>query len=299
MKRSFKLQYELLAFLACFLWGSAFAGAKIGFEYVGPITLSGIRFMLAGLLLVPVLFIIHADIIGALKHWRFMLLFGFIQTFLQYGLFFMGLDKVPGAVAAIITGLGPLFVAVMAHLTMRNDRFTPRKIVAVALGLAGVVFISISKGGTVGESTTFISGVVLLLLSNLAGSYTNIMVAKSGYGISPVMLTSFANFTGGLLLFIVSLFVERPDLSFTAYPLKFWGAVLWLAIIPAVGFSIWYYLLSRPDVKVSELNIRKFAIPVIGVIMSWLLLPGESPDIQTVIGIVITISSIAIMQRGR
>ncbi len=121
------------------------------------------------------------------------------------------------------------------------------------------------------------------------------MVAKSDNKIHPVMLTSFANFTGGVLLFLTALVVEKPDLG-AGYPLRFWGAVLWLAIIPAAGFSIWYYLLSRPGIKVSELNIRKFVVPVVGVVMSWALLPGESPNVQTVAGIVVTVVAVAIMQ---
>lgn len=295
IKPGFGFKYEMLALVACVLWGSAFAGAKIGFVYAGPITLSGIRFTLAGLLLLPVLLAIRVDIKGALRHWRFMLGFGLMQTYLQYGLFFMGLDKVPGAVAAIITGMGPLFVALMAHFTMPGDRFTVRKSVAVALGLAGVVFLSVSKGGTAQAGSSFYAGILLLLCSNITGSYTNIMVAKSDNKIHPVMLTSFANFTGGVLLFLTALVAERPDFS-AGYPLRFWGAVLWLAIIPAAGFSIWYYLLSRPGIKVSELNIRKFVVPVVGVVMSWALLPGESPNLQTVAGIAITVVAVAIMQ---
>ncbi|MDE6483087.1 MAG: DMT family transporter, partial [Rikenellaceae bacterium] len=172
-KPGFGLRYEILALVACILWGSAFAGAKIGFVYAGPITLSGIRFTLAGLLLVPVLLVMRVDIKGALHHWRFMLGFGLMQTYLQYGLFFMGLSKVPGAVAAIITGMGPLFVALMAHFTMPGDRFTVRKSVAVALGFAGVLFLRGTKGGLTHTGGAFYAGVVLLLCSNVTGSYTN------------------------------------------------------------------------------------------------------------------------------
>lgn len=54
--------------------------------------------------------------------------------------------------------------------------------------------------------------------------------------------------------------------------------------------------MSRPGIKVSELNIRKFVVPVVGVVMSWALLPGESPNVQTVAGIVVTVVAVAIMQ---
>ena len=283
------------AIVACILWGSAFAGAKIGFQYADPIFLSGLRFTLAGLLLVPVILIKKADFKGSLKHWRFLLLFAFIQTFLQYGLFFMGLDKVPGATSSIIIGAGPLFVAIMAHLTLKDDRITLRKMAAMALGLSGIVFISFAKGSLSGNGPSFYLGVGLLVLSNIIGSYTNIMVVKKKeYNISPYALTAFANFTGGIMLLIAAFIVEKPEIK--AYPPEFYGALLWLALIPAAAFSLWYDLLQRPGVKVSELNMWKFLVPVTGSVLSWLMLPGESPDVATVLGIIIISAALLLQQ---
>jgi len=283
------------AILACLLWGSAFAGAKIGFQYADPIYLSGMRFTLAGILLMPVMRIKKVNLAASLRHWRFMLLFAFLQTFLQYGLFFIGLDKVPGATAAIIIGGGPLFVAIMAHLTLANDKMTTRKIVAIILGLSGVIFISLAKGQFTSDNPSFYPGVALLLLSNLVGGYTNIMVVKKKeYNISPIALTSFANFTGGIMLLITAFFVEKPEIKI--YPAEFYLALVWLAFIPAAAFSIWYSLLQRPNVKVSELNMWKFVIPVSGCILSWILLPDEKPDIPSVIGIIIITLALQILQ---
>ncbi len=288
--------YYALAFLATFLWGSAFAGAKIGFEYMPPMMLSGIRFTLAGLLLAPMILLTKVDWRAQWRaHWRFMLLFGFIQSFLQYGIFYMGLSLVPGAVSAIIIGTGPLFVAVMAHLTLRGDRLNRRTIAAIVLGLCGVVSISLT-GEKISTSGYFYWGVALLLLSNMIGSYTNIMVVKRGGALSSMMLTMVSNFSGGLMLFLFSLFVEPTTALSAALPLEFYVAIIWLAIIPAAGFSIWYYLLALPGVKVSELNIFKFVIPIVGVVLSWWLLPGESPSWDTVLGIVIISAAVVTLQ---
>lgn len=290
------LRMKIQAVLACLLWGSAFAGAKIGFQYADPILLSGMRFTLAGLLLVPVMIAQKVDFRGAFKHWKFMLVFAFLQTFLQYGLFFLGLDKVPGSTSAIIIGAGPLFVAIMAHLTLRDDKMTLRKTLAIILGISGVVFISLAKGSELaGVDSSFWAGVGLLVLSNLVGSYTNIMVVKKKeYHISPVVLTSFANFTGGVMLFVTSLIVERPQIG--PYPGEFYFALVWLAMIPATAFSLWYGLLNKPGVKVSELNMWKFIVPVAGVVLSWLLLPGEQPDVPSVIGIVVITLALQLVQ---
>lgn len=283
------------AIIACLLWGSAFAVAKTAFEYVPPVLLSGMRFTLAGLLLLPVMVVMRVDLRGALKHWKFMLLFALLQTFLQYGLFFMGLNKVPAATSAIIIGAGPLFVAIMAHLTLKDDKMTLRKVFSIILGLSGVVFISLAKGELSAGGSQFWIGVALLVLSNMIGSYTNIMVVKKKqYNISPIALTSFANFTGGILLILASFLVEKPVLK--PLPCEFYLQLFWLALIPAGAFSIWYTLLRKPQVKVSELNMWKFVVPVSGVLLSWLIIPGEHPDLISALGIVIITASLLLLQ---
>ena len=100
-------------------------------------------------------------------------------------------------------------------------------------------------------------------------------------------------FRSGMLI-IFSLFVETSKNN--GYPLEFWIALFWLAMIPAVGFSIWYTLLKWPGVKVSELNMWKFVIPVTACILSWLFLPDAKPDVPSVIGILIITTALLILQ---
>lgn len=277
---------RIKAIIACVLWGSAFAGAKIGLQYSDPIFLSGIRFILAALLLLPVMYYKKVDISHHLSHWKFILTFAFIQTFLQYGLFFLGIHRVTGAISAIIVGSGPLVVALLAHIILKDDKITFRKMVVIFLGLAGIIFISWAKGLTISDGTTFYIGVGLLFLSVIAGAYSNIMVTKKkNDNISPFALTTFAHFIGGVMLLVVSLIVEKPVIK--DFPVEFYGALLWLAFISATGFSIWYGLLNRPTVKVSELNIWKFIIPITGTVLSWLFVKGEYPDFPTILGVII------------
>lgn len=290
-----KWKYIVAAIVACLLWGSAFAGAKIGFQYMPPIRLSGVRFIMAGVLLWPLLFKQKVDLRAQFKHWKFMLLFAFLQTFMQYGLFFMGLNKVSGATAAIIVGAGPLVTAILAHYTMHNDRMTLRKVLAISLGLIGVAFIAVTKGSILGGGSSFYIGIGFLLISNIIGGTTNIFVAKYTGKVSPIFLTSFANFTGGLALLAVGLFVEKPLEN--GFPVSFYAALTWLSIISAAGFSIWYTLLQKPGVKVSELNMLKFIIPVAGCILSWLILPDEFPDWVSVSGILIITLSLYLYRK--
>ena len=293
-----KLQNKILTIIACVLWGSAFVGGKLGFSYTTPIHLSGIRFTLAGLLLIPLLSYQKVNWRGNLKEWRYLLLFGFLQSFVQYGLFFVGLNKVDASISAIIIGGGPLFIAIMAHYYLPNDKINWQKGLAIFLGILGIVFVSFTKGEassfSMNRDYNFYIGIALLLLSNLVGASTNIIVAKNRDRVDPIFLTAVANLTGGVMLYITSIFVE--DWTFKVYPSNFYFIWIWLSIIPAAGFSIWYSLLKKPEIKVSELNIWKFLTPVSGVILSWLILPDESPNISSIFGIILISVALLILQ---
>jgi len=65
----------------------------------------------------------------------------------------------------------------------------------------------------------------------------------------------------------------------------------------AAAFSIWYKLLQRPGVKVSELNLWKFITPVTGAVLSWMLVPDEYPELLTILGMIIITSSLILFYR--
>ena len=97
-----------------------------------------------------------------------------------------------------------------------------------------------------------------------------------------------------IMLLIVSFIVDEPEVKF--YPIEFYGALLWLSCISAASFSLWYGELQKPGVKVSELNMLKFIIPITGSILSWILIEGEYPTTVTVTGILIITFALLLQQ---
>lgn len=49
------IKYDLLLFLTSFIWGTAFVAQSKGMDHLGPLTFTGLRFLLGGLVLVPIL----------------------------------------------------------------------------------------------------------------------------------------------------------------------------------------------------------------------------------------------------
>ncbi len=57
MSKNMKANSLLL--LTSFIWGSAFVGQSLGMDYLGPFAFNGIRFFLAGLVLLPVMYFFY------------------------------------------------------------------------------------------------------------------------------------------------------------------------------------------------------------------------------------------------
>jgi len=69
-----------------------------------------------------------------------------------------------------------------------------------------------------------------------------------------------------------------------AKPPLYYISLTWLSLLSAIAISIWIILLKRPGIKVSDLNLWKFLIPMFGALFSWILLPAEQPQLFTTAG---------------
>lgn len=285
------------AIIACLLWSTAYSTIKIGLQYDSPLHFAGIRFLISGILILP--FTVKPSLyFSQLKeHWRIVFWVTLLQTLMNYILFYLGLDIVPGALGAIIVGSQPLVTAVVASMMDKSEKLTRRKIVTIISGIAGVILISAGRQALKLGSSIEILGVFMIFCANIAVATSNVMVSLRSKGINPLVLSSSTLFIGGAIIYLLSLAFE--DIPEAPKPTEYWVTLLWLGFMAAAAFSIWFRLLQKPHVKVSELNLWKFLIPVVGAILSWLLVPGENPEWLTIAGmIIISLSLIMFYKNG-
>ncbi|MEL7585659.1 MAG: DMT family transporter [Prolixibacteraceae bacterium] len=281
-----------LAIVASLLWASAFAGVKIGLKYHTPFQFAGVRFMLSGMMLILYFNHIRNYWQEVVRNWRFIALIALLQTVIQYMLFYSGLDLLPASIAAMITGSSPLFISVVAHVMVRDDRMDRIKLFSILMGVAGVAVISLSRTHLSSGLAISLLGVVLLLTNNLFSGWANVLIAKRAKPVSPIVLSASSLFFGGIGLVLISIPVEGYGLK--AIAPEYFVSLGWLSFLSAAAFAIWYTLLQRPGVKVSELNMWKFLIPVAGALLSWILIPDESPDLISVAGMLIIAASLLV-----
>lgn len=278
------------AIIACLLWSTAYAAIKLGLQYDTPLHFAGTRFIISGLMILPftVKPAVYFQMISDNR--KVVMYVMVLQTLINYSLFYIGMDLVPGALGAVIVGSQPLVTVVVAAMMNKEESLTKSKIVTIIFGISGVIMISAGRQAfRIGTALEFV-GVILILAANIATATSNVIVSLKSRGINPLVLSSFSLGAGGLILYLASFPIEG---SLRVYrPPVYWIDLAWLSFMSASAFSLWFRLLQRPGVKVSELNLWKFIIPVVGAVLSWLLVQGENPEWLTISGMIIITGSL-------
>ena len=208
-------------------------------------------------------------------------------------MFYLGISLVPASLGAIVIGSGPLFIAMIAHILMHDDHLSLKKFWIFLLGVSGIVFVSAGRNNFSLTGEVKFLGILFLLITIIISGITNVVVSKDQQKVPPLILSSSSMIIGGAALFLFSVPVEGLNLD--AKPIEYYASLAWLSFLSAAAVSIWFVLLKRKGVKVSDLNFWKFIIPVAGAILSWLILPDEKPNYVAFIGMGIIAVAVILM----
>ena len=282
-----------MAIIACFLWSTAFVGVKYGLQFSTPLQFAGIRFFISGLLILP---LVNMGMRNYFAYFRTNTRIVFIITMLQsftVAIIYLGINLVPAALSAIIIGSGPFVIAIIAHFSITDDRLSWKKLWIFMLGLSGIVFVSFGKNNFTLSGEVKFTGILLLFMAVIVGGVVNVIILKDKKNVPPLLLSSSSMIIGGATLFLFS--VPFEGLNFKIKPLDYYLILAWLSFLSAVAVSIWFVLLKRPGIKVSDLNFWQFIIPISGALLSWVIFSDERSNYVAIIGMGIIALAIILM----
>jgi len=289
------------AVLVCaLLWGSAFPGIKAIYAAwseidVAPtlsnrLLLAGVRFAIAGVALLIISRHPWRQLAGTPKFPLFA--FACTQTFVQYILFYWGLAVSSAVLGSLLIASGSFWWLLLAPLLLRTPWPRKSQWLLLGLGAAGVIFAVYRPGAGSGNP---VFGAILFCTSTLSGAFGLIVLQKVCKTMGARAATGFSLLTGGLMLCLAGV-AAWPELL-TLFPPKIIGLTLYLALVSAAGFSIWNHLTQLFPVNL--LAGYRFLIPVCAVLLSSLLVPGESPGLGIIIGGAMVLTAIIGLQRHR
>jgi drug/metabolite transporter (DMT)-like permease len=268
MKREQWINWGLFALLA-FIWGSSFILMKISNDALNGFQIGATRIFSAGAFFLPFA-VFHITRLPANKI-GFVALSGMLGNLFPAFLFGIAIDhQMDSALVGILNSMTPLFVILIAALFYKAG-FPKRKVLGVLIGLAGLVILSLSKGGIRAESLPY--GVLILLATIMYGFNVNI-VTQYLKGIEPIKMATVSLALMALPAGVVM--VQQEVFSMMRYdeaarwPLA--AAVLLGVVGSAVATALFYLLIKRAGGLFASLVT--YAIPIVAVF--WGLVAHEN-----------------------
>lgn len=276
-------------------WASSFVFVKIGLEYMGPITLAGLRYFLAFLILLPLMMYKRAKAKktttsgnGRLfQKWGYLAAIGISAYTIGNAALFWGLKYLPATTGSFMMTLIPLLV-LLAGVIWLDEIPTRFQLIGIAVALAGgLLFFGPGLGGGEPLGLVVMSGG---LLGFTAFSILGRKAAKTGE-IDTLTLTAIPLGIGGGFLLLIALLVEGwPVFSFEGL-----GVILFLAIInTALAYAVYNHALKV--LTAIEMNMILNLSPLGTAVLAWILL-GEKLTLMQVAGMVVVIIGVVLVEK--
>lgn len=287
------------AVLASVLWAVVNPVIKTGLSYdMSPMNFAGLRFTSVGIILLAYTW--HKGMFAEIKKYKdlFMLL-TFVNIFLGYAAFYIGVNLVDGAVSSIIMGTTPFVNIILSHIMTTHDKLNKHKIISILISLVGLIMIiGVKKDGYSSVGTIGLIGIALLFLNIIFQGFSAIKLSEYKVDIDPIFLNAVQMFFGGFLLYITGVAIEGYH-NFIGKPLPFYLSLGTLVFVSVFAFSFWFMALQDKNTKVSEVNMCRLINPILGAVLSWIMLPDEKPTFNTVAGMIIIVFSLIFYFKGK
>jgi drug/metabolite transporter (DMT)-like permease len=256
--------------LICFVWGTTWLAMKIGIATVAPGVFAGLRWTIAGAILLGFRWVRGQRVLPPPRLYPRLIFVSVLLITLNQVIQLYGLKTITAGLAAVISSaLTPMALLVFA-VAAGQESFSPRRIVAVLIGVAGVLvlFGPAALSGTL-EIWELIgaAGVTIGCLCYTAGS---VMTRPMMRTLEPVQLAGLTDLIGGLVLLGSALGIEpgawqsmRLDWGWPAFL-----AWLYLLVPGALMSTTMYFLLVR-DWGASRSGTYAFISPVIAVAIGY------------------------------
>ena len=294
----FKKKGLLYAILASVLWAIVNPVIKTGLSYdMTPMNFAGLRFTSVGIILLAYTW--HKGMWEEVrKNSKLFTLLTLVNIFLGYAAFYIGVNLVDGAISSIIMGTTPFVNIILSHIMTKHDKLNKHKVISILISLVGLLMIIGVKSEGYSINGIGLVGIGLLFMNIIFQGYSAIKVAEYKANIDPVFLNAVQMFFGGFLLYVTGVAIEGYK-QFIGKPMGFYLSLGTLVFVSVFAFSFWFIALQDKNTKVSEVNMCRLINPILGAILSWIMLPDEVPTFNTVAGMIIIVFSLVFYFKGK
>jgi drug/metabolite transporter (DMT)-like permease len=267
------------------VWGSTYVAMRVGVRDLPPLLLSGVRFLLAGVLLVAWC-ATRADFRRPTgRQWRDAAILGALMPAAGTGGATWAEQRLPAGPAALLLATIPVWTILFARV-VDGERIGVATAAGLVLGLAGVAIL-VDPGG----STDLLSAAVALAGAAAWGA-GSVYAGHAEHPKQPLLGSGLELVcAGGIMLALCA--VGREPARLHAVPAAGVLALAYLVVFGSLlAYSCYEWLLRHARARL--VATYPFVNPVVAVLLGWALL-GEGVSGRTVVATAAIVAGVALI----
>lgn len=286
-----KIRGNILLLITSLVWGMSFVSQSIGMDYIEPNTFNGIRSLLGGIVLIPVILVIDNSKKkqGTYRkcNYKKLLTYGTIcGIFLCLGatLQTYGLRETTTGKSGFITALYIIFVSFIGMFLKK--KFNSKIIFGVILSIIGMYFLCLS-----GSTIDFCFGDFLTFICAIVFTFHILAIDKFSPEIDGVKLSCVQFLVCGILNCIVMLIIESPDIALIK---SCANAIIYSGVMSCgVGYTL--QIIAQKYTDPTSASMIMSLESVFAAFSGWIML-GEKMEFMQIFGCVLMFIAIILVQ---
>ncbi|HEY2239708.1 MAG TPA: EamA family transporter [Streptosporangiaceae bacterium] len=284
------------------VWGGTYLGIRVGVETIPPLLLSGVRYLIAGLILYPIALRgggpeVRASDRPTRPAWVACGIVGLLLLLGGNALVSVGERSVPSGFASLLVATVPLWLLVMdAGLTRKWIGWLP--MAGLLTGLAGVALLA-GLGDGAGATGADGGGIAIILFASVCWALGTILSGRlKALPQRPFLTVAMQMIVGGAIITALAAATgEFNGFDLSQVSLRSWLGLLYL-IGPGSILALSAYAIAVRSLPTSTVATYAYVNPVVAVILGTVILSEKLTPLMLVGGALI-IAAVALIVRRR
>ena len=276
--------------LLVLIWSSTWVAIKIGLEDLPPLFGAGIRFGLAGVVL-----LVGARLAGrslGTDH-RLAAIIAILPFATTYGLIYWAEQHVSSGLTAVLFGVLPLYTALLAAVALPDEPLRRRLLIGIGIAVVGLA-LAFNESLELGDDELAGIAAGAVVLSPIASAIGSISIKRRGAALDALVLNGWAMLAAGVLFLATS--GTHESWGDAAWSGEAVGSILYLALFGTALTFVGLTLLLR-EMKAVSTSYISMLIPF-GALLFGALLENEVVTGTAILGAGLVAAGIAVASSG-
>lgn len=288
-----KKHLALLSYLTvCIVWGSTYLAIRVGVTDMPYLIFAGIRFSVAGLLILIISRLCGWAFPGTWRDYRTLILVGLLLLFVSNGLISWAQQYLESSFSALLIASVPLFMAAVENLIPSGQRTGWLGWIGLFIGFSGVATLVSPQFKL--EGNTF-PAILAVLAASLVWSVGSIYLRRNPAKGAMMPSVGIQMLTAGVAFLLMAAFSGNFTLAEASA--KGYAAMLYLIFIGSIlAYSAFYYMIKV--IPAAKAGTYAYINPVVAMFLGSMVLK-EAITMQKIVAAAVILGGVVLVQLSK